>query len=80
MSVGELKEQMHRQIDLLSDEHDIEDLSATINLFFNTREIHFDSNHPDFVAYLQKSLESARQQPGIDTGELREKMQEWRTK
>ncbi|GAB3902763.1 hypothetical protein GCM10028803_30000 [Larkinella knui] len=73
MSVTELKEQMHRQIDLLNDENDIEDLSATIDFFFNSREIHFDSNHPDFVAQLENSLENANKQPGISTGELREK-------
>jgi hypothetical protein len=80
MSVIELKEQMHRQIDLLNDEHDIEDLSATINFFLNSREIHFDSNHPDFVTQLEKSLEDANKHPGISTEALRGKMKEWLTK
>lgn len=80
MSVAELKEQMHRQIDLLNDENDIEDLSATIEFFFNSREIHFDSNHPDFISQLEKSLDDAQNQGGISTDQLRGKMKEWLTK
>lgn len=80
MSVKELKEHMHRQIDLLNDENDIEDLSATINFFLNSREIHFDSNHPDFVIQLENGLKNAQNQPGISSDELRVKMKKWLTK
>ena len=39
MSALETKELIHRQIDLLTDSEDIEDLYATISLFFESRDI-----------------------------------------
>ncbi|WP_428655940.1 hypothetical protein [Runella sp.] len=80
MSALEIKELIHRQVDLLTDNEDIEDLYATINLFFESRDIHFDSNNPGFVEKLSLSLQNAEHISAISTAELKNKMQEWRTK
>ena len=80
MSALEIKELIHRQVDLLTDSEDIEDLYATITLFFESREIHFDSNHPAFIEKLSHTLKEAENTSGITTAELKNKMLEWRTK
>lgn len=80
MSAIEIKELIHRQVDLLTDTEDIEDLYATISLFFESRDIHFDSNHPDFVKKLEHSLQNIESTSNISTSELKEKMQVWLTK
>ena len=76
MSAVELKEKIHQQIDLLTDEQDIEDLYANLSFFFKSREIHFDSNSPEFVktlnAYLQQNPNEA-----INSDQLRNKVREW---
>ena len=76
MSVSELKEKIHNQVDLLTDSQDIEDLYANISFFFQSREIYFDSNSPDFVEKLNHSL---KQNPaeGISSEQLRNKVKEW---
>lgn len=79
MSATELKILIHRQVDLLIENEDIEDLYATINLFLESRDIHFDSNHPSFVEKLSKSLQNAENAPTISTSELKTKMQAWIT-
>lgn len=80
MSATELKILIHRQVDLLIENEDIEDLYATINLFLESRDIHFDSNHPAFVEKLSKSLQNAENATTISTSELKTKMQAWITK
>jgi hypothetical protein len=80
MSAIEIKELIHRQVDLLTDTEDIEDLYATISLFFESRDIYFDSNHPDFVKKLEHSLQNIESTSNISTSELKEKMQVWLTK
>lgn len=79
MSVIELKEKIHQQIDLLTDEQDIEDLYANLSFFFQSREIHFDSSTPAFVQTLTTSL---KQNPadGVRSDELRNKVNEWLSK
>lgn len=80
MSALEIKELIHRQVDLLTDSEDIEDLYATISLFFESRDIHFDSNHPAFIEKLSRTLKEAETTSGITTVELKNKMMEWRMK
>ncbi|MFN8354575.1 MAG: hypothetical protein U0Y10_09020 [Spirosomataceae bacterium] len=79
MSVLEIKEKIHQQIDLLTDEQDILDLYANLNFFFQSREIHFDSNAPDFVGKLKNSL-GQNPEEGISSEQLRQKVKEWLTK
>lgn len=76
MSAIELKEKIHQQIDLLTDAQDIEDLYANLSFFFQSREIHFDSNSPEFVKKLNASLQQNPKQ-GINSDELRNKVREW---
>ncbi|AYQ34559.1 hypothetical protein DTQ70_21400 [Runella sp. SP2] len=79
MSVIELKEKIHQQIDLLTDEQDIEDLYANLNFFFQSREIHFDSSTPAFVQTLTTSLQQNPAE-GVRSDELRNKVNEWLSK
>lgn len=76
MSAIELKEKIHQQIDLLTDEQDIEDLYANLNFFFQSREIHFDSNSPEFVKTLNASLQQDPKE-AINSDQLRSKVREW---
>lgn len=76
MSAIELKEKIHQQIDLLTDAQDIEDLYANLSFFFQSWEIHFDSNSPEFVKKLNASLQQNPKQ-GINSDELRNKVREW---
>lgn len=76
MSAIELKEKIHQQIDLLTDAQDIEDLYANLSFFFQSREIHFDSNSPEFVKKLNASLQQNPKR-GINSDELRNKVREW---
>lgn len=76
MSVIELKEKIHQQIDLLTDKQDIEDLYANLSFFFQSREIHFDSNSPAFVQTLHASLQQNPNE-GVSSDELRNKVKEW---
>lgn len=76
MSALELKEKIHQQIDLLTDEQDIEDLYANLSFFFQSREIHFDSNSPEFVKTLTASLQQNPTE-AISSDELRNKVREW---
>lgn len=76
MSVLELKEKMHQQIDLLTDEQDIEDLYANLNFFFQSRELHFDSNSPKFVNQLNDALQQNPNE-GINSEQMRKKIKEW---
>ena len=73
MSAVELKEKIHQQIDLLTDEQDIEDLYANLSFFFQSREIHFDSNSPEFVKRLNTSLQQNPKE-AINSDELRKKV------
>ena len=79
MSVLELKQKIHQQIDLLTDLQDIEDLYANLNFFFQSREIHFESNSAGFVKKLNDSLQQNPAE-GINSQELRIKVKEWLTK
>lgn len=79
MSVVELKEKIHKQIDLLTDEQDIEDLYANLSFFFQSREIHFDSNSPEFVKTLHASLQQNPKE-AINSEELRNKVKVMITK
>ena len=76
MSAIELKEKIHQQIDLLTDEQDIEDLYANLSFFFQSREIHFDSNSPEFLKTLNASLQQNPNE-GINSEEIRNKFKEW---
>jgi Tfp pilus assembly pilus retraction ATPase PilT len=76
MSTIELKEKIHQQIDLLTDEQDIEDLYANLSFFFQSREIHFDSNSPEFVKTLNASLQQNPKE-AINSDELRKKVRKW---
>jgi Tfp pilus assembly pilus retraction ATPase PilT len=76
MSVIELKEKIHQQIDLLTDKQDIEDLYANLSFFFQSREIHFDSYSPEFVKTLNASLQQNPKE-AINSDELRNKVREW---
>ncbi|MEI7581344.1 hypothetical protein [Runella sp.] len=76
MSAIELKEKIHQQIDLLTDAQDIEDLYANLSFFFQSREIHFDSNSPEFVKKLNASLQQNPNE-AINSDELRNKVREW---
>ncbi|MCP1383321.1 hypothetical protein [Runella salmonicolor] len=76
MSAVELKAKIHQQIDLLTDEQDIEDLYANLSFFFQSREIHFDSNSPEFLKTLNDSLQQNPKE-GINSDELRNKVREW---
>ncbi len=79
MSVLELKARIHQQVDLLTDSQDIEDLYANIIFFFQSREISFDSNSPQFLQTLNRSLQQNHEQ-GIDSKQLRNKVKEWLSK
>ena len=81
MSVLELKEKIHSQVSLLTEEQDLEDLYETICLFFENRQINVV--HSDtFLADLERRAQQAQngELTGITTEELKIKMQEWLTK
>jgi uncharacterized membrane-anchored protein len=79
MSVIELKQKMHSQIDFLFEQSDIEDLAANMEYFFQNRQIYFDSNSPIFIKNLNASLEQ-NVEMGIDSLELKQKVKQWLTK
>ena len=80
MTTLEMKEKMHRQIDILTEAEDISDLFETMSFFFNHRDISIDTNSPIIIEKLKNSLENIHRQEGITTEELKVKMQEWLTK
>ena len=81
MPVTDLKTIMHRRIDQLTDEETVVDLFETMNSFLEGRSISFDSDAPEIVDRLKRSLANVEtDQQGISTDELITKMQRWRTR
>ena len=79
MSIIELKQKMHSQIELLLDKEDIEDLAANMDYFFQNRHISFDSNSSEMLGTLNNSLQQDFKQ-AITSDELRQKVKQWLTK
>jgi hypothetical protein len=81
MSVAELKGKIQDQIDLLTEEKDLEDLYETICLFFENRQINVIYSD-DFVSDLEQRATEAHQgiRKGITTEALKAQMKEWLTK
>ena len=81
MPVTDLKTIMHRRIDQLTDDETVVDLFETMNSFLEGRSMSFNSDAPEVVARLKRSLANVEaDQPGISTDELITKMQQWRTR
>jgi hypothetical protein len=81
MPILELKEKIHQQVDLLTEEADLEDLQKTIYLFLQNRQVKL--NHSaEFLADLANRAEEAQKGnlSGITTETLKEKMAQWITK
>ena len=81
MSATDLKTMMHRRIDQITDDETVLDLFETMNLFLEGRNFSFDSDAPEVVVQLKRTLASVEAgQRGISTDELITKMQQWRTR
>ena len=81
MSATDLKTIMHQRIDQLSDDETVLDLFETMSSFLEGRSVPLDSESPEVVARLRKSLANqAVGQRGVSTEELIPKMQQWRTR
>lgn len=81
MSATDLETIMHRRIDQLTDDETVFDLFETMNSFLEGRGVPFDSNTPELVAQLKRSLANVEANGrGISTDELVTKMQQWRTR
>ena len=82
MQVIELREKIHEQVDLLTEENDLEDLARTISIFFENRQVKSNHHSAAFLAELETRAIEAQKGGmfGISTSELTEKMQQWITK
>lgn len=82
MSIAELKQEMHNQIDILTDKNDIEDLYDTINRFFSYRDTNFDNSSPEMLEMLGKSLNylNSKDFKGISADEALNRIDKWLTK
>lgn len=77
MLVTELREKIHEQVDLLTEENDLEDLARTISIFFENRQV--KSNYSTtFLLDLENRAKNAQSGKivGVTTGELKEKMRQ----
>ncbi len=81
MAAVELREKIHRQVDLITEETDLEDLEKTLFIFLENRQVK-QNYSPAFLIDLQNRSEEAQEGrwEGITTNELKEKMQQWTTK
>ncbi len=80
MSAHELKEILHKQIDHLRNEEDIEDLFLTVNDFLGQRKL-WEEETAEFNEQLERTLKSVR--AGASTMPHRQIIQEakqWITK
>jgi len=59
MSARDLKDLLHKQIDLLEDPDDVQDLFLTVNDFLGHRHL-WDKEAPEFMEQLRRTLESVR--------------------
>ncbi len=59
MSVNDLKELLHKQIDLLQDPEDVQDLFLTVSDFVGQRKL-WDKESPEFLAKLRRIAESVQ--------------------
>ncbi len=81
MAVFELKEKIHRQVDLLTEETDLEDLEKTFFIFLENRQVKHNYT-PEFLIGLENRSDEAQKDnlSGIATDELKEKMLQWTNK
>jgi hypothetical protein len=80
MSARELKDILHKQIELLEDPEDVQDLFLTVNDFLGHRQL-WDSESPEFLEQLQRALESVHAGTAtIPNSQIMREAKEWITK
>ena len=80
MSARELKDLLHRQIDLLEDPDDVRDLFLTVNDFLGHRHL-WDKETPEFMERLRHTLELVRGgTSAISNAQVMREAKEWITK
>lgn len=80
MSARDLKDLLHKQIDLLEDPEDVQDLFLTVNDFLGHRHL-WDKESPKFMEQLRRTLESVRGgATTIPNAQIAREAKEWITK
>ncbi len=80
MLVRDLKDLLHKQIELLEDPEDIQDLFLTVSDFLGYRQL-WDEETPEFMDQLRRTLESVRVGSAtIPNSQIMREAKEWITR
>ncbi|HEV7349312.1 hypothetical protein [Telluribacter sp.] len=80
MSARELKDLLHKQIELLNDPEDIQDLFLTVNDFLGHRQL-WDKESPEFLEQLRRALKSVHADTAtIPNSQIMREAKEWITR
>lgn len=79
MSARDLKEILHKQIELLENPEDVQDLFLTVNDFLGNRQL-WSQETPEFMEQLQRTLEAIHSGSAtISNSQVMREAKEWIT-
>lgn len=80
MSARDLKDLLHKQIELLEDPEDVQDLFLTVSDFLGHRQL-WDEETPEFLEKLRHTAESVRAGSAtIPNAQIMREAKEWITR
>lgn len=80
MSARDLKDILHKQIEMLEDPEDVQDLFITVNDFLGYRQL-WNKESPEFLDQLRRTLESLHAGSAtIPNSQIMREAKEWITK
>ena len=80
MSARELKDLLHKQIEIIEDPEDVQDLFLTVNDFLGHRQL-WDNESPEFLDQLRHALDSLHAGSAtIPNAQIMREAKEWITR